>query len=107
MVAIGLVFWLREPPPVDVNFITYPFDATILLDGVPLVDSNGNRLKTPCTADDLPARAHHVAFEHRDFAQPLDAGEIDFAKVRQVEARFGTNGVDLTTENAEDTEKKR
>jgi len=89
LVAFG-AYWLFHVPRVSVNFITYPFDATILLDDEQLTDEKGDPLKTPCTADRLPARTHRVVF--RLPGRPdLDAGKTDFSKTRQIVERWGAN----------------
>lgn len=82
--------WARraEAPPgapsrVNVNFITYPFDATITVDGRQLTGADGRPLLTPCTADDLAAGRHRVVFHHADRGQ-LDYGEVDFQTTRQI-----------------------
>ncbi|HLA83769.1 MAG TPA: serine/threonine-protein kinase [Thermoguttaceae bacterium] len=72
---------------VSVNFITYPFDATILVDGRTLIGEDGIPLKTPCTADDLPDGRHRVAFRF-DGRGELPKGEIDFSVTRQIVARW-------------------
>jgi serine/threonine protein kinase len=81
-------WWATRPPRVHVNFVTYPFEATIYLDGTLLVDAEGHPRVTPCTVDDLPARVHHVVFKHSNEATDHDAGEIDFAQQRQIVARW-------------------
>jgi len=86
--AATIALW-PEPVPqsVDVNFISHPYEATIYLDGKPLLDSAGRPEKTPCTAEDLPPRPHHVIFKHP--ARPdLDAGRFNFAKTREIEVRW-------------------
>ena len=35
LVSAGFLLSLKDPEPVDVNFITRPFDATVYLDGKP------------------------------------------------------------------------
>ena len=80
-------FWPTMSECIAVNFITEPYEATIQLDGKPLVDRDGNPFKTPCTVPDLPSGVHHVVFQH-DARGTLDAGEIDFAKTREVEASW-------------------
>ena len=77
---------------VEVNFITYPcFDATILVDGELLADNQGHQLVTPCTADGLTARGHHVIFQHAG-RPDIDCGRIDFSATRQVVGRWKTAG---------------
>ena len=63
--------------------------CTILVDGEQLMDANEDPLRTPCTADRMPARLCHVVFEFPDRPDldALDAGEIDFSTTRQVTAR--------------------
>ncbi len=85
-VTLGGYFWLR-PDRVHVNFITYPFDATILLDGKPLHDSEGKPARTPCTIDNLRAGTHTVTFQHPQHPD-YDAGPVDFSTTRQVRAEW-------------------
>jgi len=93
VVAIGL--WpenpksapVLEPSRVSVNFITHPFEATILLNGVPLQKPDGQPYKTPCTVPDLAAAPHRVVFRHPDHGE-FPAGEFDFAKSREIEASW-------------------
>jgi hypothetical protein len=90
VVALGLVgaWWATRPRRVHVNFVTHPFEATVLLNDILQTDAAGNPYRTPCTIKDLPARVHHVAFEH-DALGRLDAGPWDFASQRRVEKRWG------------------
>jgi hypothetical protein len=81
-VTLGAYLLLR-PERVHVNFITYPYDATILLDGKPLYDSEDKPAKTPCTIDRLPARPHTITFQHPQHPDH-HAGPIDFRTTRQV-----------------------
>lgn len=83
--AIGL--WLIRPHRVAVNFITYPFEATIYLDDVIQRDASGNPYRTPCTIDDLRAGAHRVIFKHENLGA-LDAGLQDFTKQQRIEKRW-------------------
>jgi hypothetical protein len=75
------------PETVAVNFITEPYEALVLVDGVLLVGSDSRPLTTPCTATDVAGRRGRVTFRHprRD---ELDAGTIDFATTREVVARW-------------------
>ena len=91
LVAGALATFVLWPDPVphsvDVNFISHPYEATIYLDGEPLLDSAGQPATTPCTALDLPPRTHHVVFKlpgHED----LDAGRVNFAKTREIEVTW-------------------
>ncbi|MHC4400655.1 MAG: serine/threonine-protein kinase [Planctomycetota bacterium] len=88
--VVALVaLWPGRDRRVDVNFITEEpfFEATIYLDGQPLKMPNGGDLyTTPCTVDDLPARAYDVVFKIGEDRE-IDAGRIDFATVRQVVVR--------------------
>jgi serine/threonine protein kinase len=76
-----------EPVRVKVNFITHPFEATILLNGAPLKTPDGQLYRTPCTVPDLVAGPHHVVFHHPDRGE-LDAGEINFSSCREIEASW-------------------
>jgi serine/threonine protein kinase len=80
--------WPVRPPRVDVNFITEPFEATIHLDGRQLVQPGGAPYRTPCTVPQLDARVCRVTFK-REGRPDLDAGELDFARVREIRARWG------------------
>jgi hypothetical protein len=84
----AVAWWASRPRLVHVNFVTYPFEAAIYLDDTLVVDEDGNARTTPCTVENLPARAHHVVFEHAGQPEPRDAGMVDFATVRQVTARW-------------------
>lgn len=85
--AIAGVVWWTLPAGVDVNFVTYPFDATILLDHEPLTGPDGTPARTPCTVEHLPARTHHVLFQHPQ-RPDLDVGDVDFGKTHQVVGRW-------------------
>jgi hypothetical protein len=93
LVVFALALWGRhwmQPEQVEVNFITNPYEAVIYLDNEPLIDpDNGRPWRTPCTATNVPAGVHHVLFRH-DAAGDYDAGEIDFATEREVEAEWGS-----------------
>jgi serine/threonine protein kinase len=78
----GVAFW-SFPPRVHVNFISYPFGATILLDGKPLMADDGRTATTPCTVDNVSARVHDVGFQHPDYPD-LKLGRIDFRTRRQI-----------------------
>ena len=88
LVGAVLAIWATRPPRVHVNFVTYPFEAEVYLDGEVLTNAGGIPYRTPCTVDDLPARVHHVRFKHRDRGE-LDHGPVDFRGNRQVVARWG------------------
>jgi hypothetical protein len=75
------------PATVAVNFITEPYEALVLVDGVLLVGPDGRPLTTPCTAADLAGRRGRVTFRHPR-REDLDAGPIDFATTREVVARW-------------------
>jgi len=77
----------RTPSSVHVNFITRPFDATILLDGAPLTDPVGSPYQTPCTVANLPAGVYRVTFRCAGLPD-FDAGEIDFRTTREVTAEW-------------------
>jgi eukaryotic-like serine/threonine-protein kinase len=87
VVALMLTFWLGRPPQVNVNFVTQPFEATIEVDGKLLLQPDGRPYATPCTAAGLTAGSHHTVFKHAGL-RDLDAGEINFATVREVTARW-------------------
>jgi hypothetical protein len=94
VIAVLAVFWLHAPP-VAVNFVTEPYEATIYLDGRLLRDGDGVPYRTPCTIGGLSTGRHRVAFQWDDGQGPsnlpgdgrLDAGMIDFAATRQVTVR--------------------
>ena len=83
-VAAALL-WPREPARVAANFLTDAagFEATLLLDGEPVLWPDGTPMRTPCTVDDRPARPHHVVLKHDQWPD-RDLGEIDFGETRQV-----------------------
>lgn len=86
LIVVGI--WANRPGRVEVNFITEPYyNAAVYLDDQPLLDPDGVPLTTPCTAADLPGRKHRVVFKHGERGE-LDAGTVDFAKVREVVARW-------------------
>jgi hypothetical protein len=87
-VVAGVAYWATRPPRVAVNFVTQPFEATIYLDNVLLTDANDIPYRTPCTVPNVPAQVHHVTFRHDDREELLDAGRIDFANTRQIDARW-------------------
>jgi serine/threonine protein kinase len=91
LLSVGAFAWrATRPPLVPVNFITYPFEATIYLDKEPLKDPDGMFYRTPCTVPDIPARVHHVVFRHDDQGE-LDAGTIDFAEKRHIRATWNSD----------------
>ena len=84
LLALGIAgFWLTFPKRVHVNFITEPWDASVYLDGEAWAAPDGTDYRTPCTIPDLPARVHHVMFK-REGAADFDAGQIDFAEIREI-----------------------
>jgi serine/threonine protein kinase len=95
--AIVLAFFsMRQVAPVGVNFVTDPYEATILVDGRVLRAPDGSAYRTPCTIRGLSAGAHRVAFQWDAEDGPLgasafhgkaDAGIIDFAENRQIIVR--------------------
>jgi serine/threonine protein kinase len=90
LAAGATAFWFTRPPRVDVNFITEPYEATILIDGVPQLQSDGTPYTTPCTVTGLSAQEHSVAFQ-REGSADRDAGKINFSKMREVTARWVTD----------------
>jgi hypothetical protein len=98
VLAVGIValgVWLgRGGPPtpagakVEVNFITEPYGATILLDGV-MLTSGGEAYTTPCTVPELTAEVHQVVFQHPRCGV-AEAGRVDFATIREVGAYWNT-----------------
>ena len=72
---------------ISVHFISTPADSLILLDDKVLLATDGRPYTTPCTAENISPRRHHVVF--RRFGLPdQDIGEIDFAKTREVRTRW-------------------
>ena len=68
---------------VHVNFVSYPFGATVLLDGETVLDEEGQPATTPCTIEGLPACSHDVVFRYGDLPD-LEMGAVDFGGQRQV-----------------------
>ena len=73
----------------DVNFITVPYEAEILLDGERLEDAAGKPYRTPCTVPGLSTGSHNVIFRRPGLADH-DAGRIDFSTQREVIAQWDT-----------------
>jgi eukaryotic-like serine/threonine-protein kinase len=99
-VVVAAVLWLTAPwrqasvmeaaapAEVEVNFLTEPYyNATIYVDGELLVDAKGEPCATPCTVPTVPVGEHQVVFKHAQH-EDLDAGRIDFGRVREVNARW-------------------
>ena len=80
-----------ETSRVHVNFVSYPFGATVLLDGEPLLDEKGQPATTPCTIEGVPARSHDVVFRYGDLPD-LEMGAIDFDGQRQVVGSWESSG---------------
>lgn len=84
----------RQPQPpsyvpvqrVDVNFITYPFEAEIHLDGKRVLDEWGAPMLTPCTVQGLEARSYRLVFKKAG-RPDLDVGPVDLSS-REVEMRW-------------------
>lgn len=87
----GVVLWPDRPRagylPVEVSFITKPYEALIFLDGTQQLKADGSPWTTPCTIENLPARDCRVLFKHPQHPD-LDAGRIDFAEMRQIAAHW-------------------
>ena len=79
----------QQPPRVDVNFISEPFEATIHVDGVELTRLDGTPYTTPCTAKNLTGGAHRLLFKHPEHGD-YDAGRVDFTQTREVTVRWDT-----------------
>ena len=79
--------WTSQGERVRVNFVTEPFEATIQLDGVPLLKPDGTPYTTPCTVPDVAVGIHHVIFK-RESLNDLDIGRIDFRELRDIEVRW-------------------
>jgi hypothetical protein len=73
---------------IEVNFISEPAEAAIQVDGEPLVDADGKAFETPCTVPSMTPGVHHVVLRHAVRGE-LDAGEIDFEQVREIEVSWG------------------
>ena len=56
-VTAAVHYWPTSLPPADVNFITQPFEATIYMDGRPLLAPDGRPYATPCTVTGSPRAA--------------------------------------------------
>jgi serine/threonine protein kinase len=87
----GIGYWFSRPPRVHVNFTTYPFEATVLIDGQQQTTLDGQPYTTPCTIEDLPARRHQVLFRLPGRSD-LDAGQIDFGRSREIKAHWEGDG---------------
>jgi serine/threonine protein kinase len=87
LAASASLYFRPQPPRVDVNFISEPFEATIQLDGVELTLPDGTPYRTPCTVRDLPGGRHHVLFKHPERSD-YDAGRIDLRKTREITVRW-------------------
>jgi serine/threonine protein kinase len=90
LLSLAAAAWLSfrpQPPRVDVNFISEPFEATIYLDGAELTQPDGTPYTTPCTARDLPGGRHHVLFKHPERGD-YDAGRIDLTQTREITVRW-------------------
>jgi len=81
--------WHDTPQPTSVNFITYPYEATIHIDGEVLIGPDGTAYRTPCAVSGVPARVCHLVFKREGYPD-LDAGEIDFGSVKEIEVEWGT-----------------
>ncbi len=87
LAAAASLYFRPQPPRVDVNFISEPFEATIYLDGVQLTALDGTPYTTPCTARDLPGGKHHLLFRHPERGD-YDAGRLDLTQTREVTVRW-------------------
>jgi len=109
-VLVGVVVWRTfprdqesSPEPaiptwLEVNFLTEPYyNATIWLDGKPLLDAEQKPWLTPCTVPNVPSGEYHVVFRHAEQGE-LDAGRIDFGGVCEVEARWPAAPIRAGTE---------
>jgi hypothetical protein len=76
-----------DATPVEVNFVSNTFEAEIYLDDQLLRGPDGRPLKTPCTAWRIAPTRRRVRLVHPVEGE-IDLGEIDFAKVREVVARW-------------------
>jgi serine/threonine protein kinase len=93
ILAAALIgIWMQTGPTqtVEVNFITEPPNATVLLDDLLLEMPGGTPYRTPCTIPDVPQRASHVVFKRKGL-DDFDAGAIDFTDVREVEVTLTSN----------------
>ena len=78
---------------ITVNFISDPPEATVLLNGQPVLQSEGKEkgqpFRTPCSIPDLAPTSYQVTFQpsaaDSSYRTTL-LGEIDFSKIREVEA---------------------
>jgi len=90
MVLTIVYRWTNRVERVRVNFVTEPFEATIQLDGVPLLKPDGTPYTTPCTIPDLPAGSHQVVFQYPPLPD-LDVGRVDFRDSRDIESHWDSS----------------
>ncbi|MGD9127783.1 MAG: serine/threonine-protein kinase [Planctomycetia bacterium] len=95
--------WFRTPvSPVSesiiVNFISDPPEATVLINGEQILQTEGAKkgqpFRTPCSIPNLKPKTYEVTFvpdpADTSFHQTL-LGEIDFSKIREVEAALASD----------------
>jgi eukaryotic-like serine/threonine-protein kinase len=76
------------PATVDVSFVTYPFEATIYVDGKLLRPGPKEKpYQTPCTVRGLAARKCRVEFELNGSRWEDGASPYDLAKTQQIVSR--------------------
>jgi hypothetical protein len=91
-VAVMVAAWGPwAAPTVAVNFITEPYEATVLIDGTVLVARDGRPLTTPCTATGIAPRRGRLSFRH-PVRGGLDVGPVDFQATREIVARWPAAG---------------
>lgn len=102
LLAVAVWYGLsnRVTANVDVNFVTHPFDAAVLIDGRPALDADGRPAATPCTIERVPAGPHRVVFRHPQ-RPDLDAGVINFNNTREVVAWWPDTGSSSASTNAQ------
>jgi len=86
--ALSVYAFRSGSPPQfkNVNFITRPFEAEVILDGT-IQQYDGIPYRTPCTIPHLTERTYHVTFRRANLPD-LDVGNIDVRRQDDVIANW-------------------